>query len=150
MESAIPGVEDHTRRAVIAANPYAMATCPVLLARNPAKSAAITQNAASSVMNLARHVLMIVLGPVHIADAAPYHVQCHAIYYHAPSVVPRCWLVGIDVQPFVGRSVQVLHIAKFVRTQQLRKWLLTLSCPPLSGRLTLMRILALCHPVDTC
>jgi hypothetical protein len=42
--------------AVIAATLHAMATCPVLFARNPAKSAAIIRNAASYVMNLAHHV----------------------------------------------------------------------------------------------
>ena len=149
MEFATPAVEDHTRPAVIAAKLHAMATCPVLFARNPAKSAAIIRNAASYVTNLAYHVPRIVLGLVHIADGARYHVQCPVICYHAQSAVQRCWLVGINVRPFVGRSVQVLHIARFVRTQQLREWSLTLFCHPLSRRSSSMRILASRHLVDT-
>ncbi len=43
-------VEDHTRPAVITAKLHAMAACPVLFARNPAKSAATIRNAASYVM----------------------------------------------------------------------------------------------------
>ena len=149
MEFATPSVEDHTRPAVIAAKLHAMATCSVLFARNPAKSAAIIRNAASYVTNLAYHVPRIVLGLVHIADGARYHVQCPVIYYHAQSAVRRCWLVGIDVHPFVGSSVQVLHSARFVRTQQSREWSLTLFCHPLSRRSILIRILASCHHVDT-
>jgi hypothetical protein len=121
MEFVTPSVEDHTRPAVIAAKLHAMATCPVLFARNPAKSAAIIRNAASYVMSLAHHVLRIVPGLVHIADGVRYHVQCPVICYHAQSAVQRCWLVGIDVRPFVGRSVQVLRIVRFVRTQQSRE-----------------------------
>ena len=90
MEFATPSVEDHTRAAVIAAKPHAMAKCPVLFARNPAKSAATIRNAASYVRSLARHVLRIVLGLVHIADGARYHVQCLVTCYHAQSAVQRC------------------------------------------------------------
>jgi hypothetical protein len=117
MEFVTPSAEGHTRPAVIAARLHAMATCPVLFARNPAKSAAIIRNAANYVMSLAHHVLRIVPGLVHIADGVRYHVQCPVICYHAQSAVQRCWLVDIDVCPFVGRSVQVLRIVRFVRTQ---------------------------------
>ena len=126
-----------------------MAIYPALFARNPAKSAAIIRNAASYVMSLVRHVLRIVPGLVHIADGVRYHVQCPVIYYHAQSAVQRCWLVGIDVRPFVGRSVQALRIVRFVRTQKSRELSLTSSCRPLSRRSILMRILASCHHVDT-
>ena len=117
MEFATPAVEDHTRPAVIAAKLHAMATCPVLSARNPAKSAAIIRNAANYVMSLAHHVLRIVPGLVHIADGVRYHVRCPVTCYRAQSVVQRYWLVGIDVHPFVGRPVQMLHFVRFVRTQ---------------------------------
>lgn len=116
MEFVIPSMEDHTRPAVIAVKLHAMATCPVLFARNPAKSAAIIRNAASYVMSLAHHVLRIVPGLVHMADGVRYHMQCPVICYHARSAVQRCWLVGIDVRLFMGRSVQVLRIVRFVRT----------------------------------
>src|SRR6266702_2852081 len=149
MEFVTPSVEDHSRLAVIAAKLHAMVTCPVLFARNPAKSAAIIRNAASYVTSLAHHVLRIVPGLVHIADGVHYHVQCPVICYHAQSAVQRYWLVGIDVRPFVGRSVEVLSIVRFVRTQQLRGWSLTLFCHPLSRRSILTRILASCHHVDT-
>ena len=149
MEFATPSVEDYTRPAVIAAKLHAIATCPVLSARNPAKSAAIIRNAANYIMSLAHHVLRIVPGLVHIADGARYHVQCLVICYHTQSAVQRYWLVGIDVRPFVGRSVQVLYIVRFVHTQQSREWSLTLFCRPLSRRSILMRILVSCHPVDT-
>ncbi|TEY28370.1 hypothetical protein BOTCAL_1025g00010 [Botryotinia calthae] len=79
MVFARPSVEDHTQPAVIAAELHAMATCPVLYARSPVKSAAIIQNVASFVMNLARHVRRTVLGLVHIVDSARYHVQCPSI-----------------------------------------------------------------------
>src|SRR5438874_1658554 len=121
MEFVTPSVEDHTRPAVIAAMLHAMATCLVLFASNLSKSAAIIRNAASYVMSLAHHVLMIVPGFVHIADDVRYHVQCLVIYYRAQSAVKRCWLVGIDVRPFVGRSAQALHIVRIVRTQQSRE-----------------------------
>jgi hypothetical protein len=121
MEFATPSVEDHTRHAVIAAKLHAMATCPALFARNLAKSAAIIRNAASYVMSHAHHVLRLVRGLVHIADGARYHVQCPVICYHAQSAVQRRWLVGINVRPFVGKSVQVLHIVSFVRIHQLRE-----------------------------
>ena len=149
IEFATPSVEDHTRPVVIAAKLYAMATCPVLFARNPAKSAAVIRSAASYVMSLAHHVLRIVLGLVHIADGVRYHVQCPVICSHAQSAVLGCWLVGIDVRPFVERSVQVLRIVRFVRTQQSREWSLTLFSRLLSRRSTLTRTLASCHHVDT-
>ena len=60
-------VEDHTRPAVIAAELHTMATCSVLFARKPAKSAATIRNAASYGMSLAYHVLGLVPGLVHIA-----------------------------------------------------------------------------------
>ena len=118
MEFATPSVEGHTRPAVIAAKLPAMATCPALFARNPAKSAAIIRNAASYVMSLAHHVLRFAPGIVHIADGARYRVQCPVICYHAHCAVQRSWLVGIDVPQFVGRSVQMLRIVKFVRPLQ--------------------------------
>ncbi len=121
MEFATPSVEDHTRPAVIAAKLHAMAICPVLFARNSAKSAAIIRNAASYAMSLAHHVLRIVPGLVHIADGVHYHVQCPVICYHAQSAAKKCWLVGIDVRPFVGRFVEVLCIVRFVRAQQSRE-----------------------------
>ena len=93
-----------------------MATCLVLFALNPAKLAAIIQNAASYVISLAHHVLRIVLGLVHIADSVYYHVQCPVICYHAQSAMQRCWLVGISVCPFVGRSVKLLRIVRFVQS----------------------------------
>ena len=149
MEFTTPSVEDHTRLAVIAAKLHAMATCPVLFARIPAKSAAIIRNAANYVMSLAHHVLRIVLGLVHIADGARYYVPCPVICYYAQSAVQRCWLVDIDVRPFVGRSVQVMYIVRSVRTQKSRELSLTLFCRLLSRRSILMRILALCYSVDT-
>lgn len=121
MESVTPSVEDHTQPAAIGAELHAMATCPVLFAQNAVKSAAIIQNAASYVMSLAHHVLRIVPGLVHIVDNVHYHVQCPVICYHAQSAVQRCWLVGIDVRLFAGKSVKVSHIVRFVRTQQSRE-----------------------------
>lgn len=121
MKFVTPSVEGHTRPAVIAAKLHAMAICPVLSAQNLAKSAAIIPNAASYVMSLAHHVLRIVPGLVHIVDGVRYHVQCPAICYHAQSAVQICWLVSINVRPFVGRSVQVLCIVRFVHTQQSRE-----------------------------
>lgn len=97
-----------------------MATYPVLLARNPAKSAAIIRNAASYVMSLAYRVLRTAPGLVHIVDGAHYHVRCPVIYYHAQSAVQRHYLVGINVRPFAGRSVQLLRIVRLVRIQQSR------------------------------
>src|ERR1700712_3952338 len=121
MEFVTPSVEGHKRPAVIAAKLHAMAIYPVLFARNPAKSAAIIRSAASYVMSLAHHVLRIVLGLVHTADSVRYHGGCPVICSHAQSAVLGCWLVGIDVRPFVERSVQVLRIVRLVRTQQSRE-----------------------------
>ena len=121
MEFVTPSVEDHTRLAVIAAKLHATATCPVLFARNPAKSAAIIRNVASCAMSLAYLVPRIVPGLVHIADGVHYHVQCPVICYHAQSAVQKCCLVGINVRLFVGRSVEVLRIVRSVRTQQSRE-----------------------------
>jgi hypothetical protein len=121
MEFVTPSVEDHTRPAVIAAKLHVMAIYLVLLARNHAKSAAIIRNAASYVMSLAHPVLRIVPGLVHIADGVHCHVQYPVICYHAQSAVQRCWLVGIDARPFVGRSVRGLRFVRFVHPQQSRE-----------------------------
>ena len=121
MEFVTLHVEDPTRPAVIAAKLHAMAICPVLSARNPARSAAIIRNVASYVTSLAHHVLRIVPGLVHIAHGVRYHVQYPVICYHAQSAVQRCWLVDIDVRPFVGRSAQVLRFVRFVHTQKSRE-----------------------------
>lgn len=142
-------VEDHTPLAVIAAKLHAMGTSPVLLAPNPAKSAAIIQNAASCAMSLAYHVPRTVPGLVHISDAVRYHVQCPVICYHAQSAVQRCCLVDINVPLFVGRFVQMFRIVRFVRTQQRREWSLILSCLQHSRRSILIKILALYHHVAT-
>jgi hypothetical protein len=72
-------------------------------------------------MSLAYPVPRIVLGLVHIMDGVHYHVQCPVTCYHAQSAVQRCWLVGIDARLFVGRSVKVLRIVRFVRTQLSRE-----------------------------
>jgi hypothetical protein len=115
MEFATPSVDGHTQPVVTAVELHAMATCPVLYARNVAKSAAVIRNATSCVMSLARHVLRIVPGLVHTADGVNYHVRCPVICCHVQSAVQRCWPVGIDVRPFVGRFVQVLRIVRSVR-----------------------------------
>lgn len=122
MEIVTTRVEDHTRPAATAAKLHAMAMaiCPVLLARNPAKSAATIRNAASYVMSLAYRVLRTVPGLAHTADGVHYHVRYPVTYFHAPSAVQRRWLVGINVRPFAGRSVQLLRIVRFVRIQQSR------------------------------
>ena len=121
MEFVTLSAKGHTRPAVIAVKPHAMAIYRVLFARKPAKSAVIIRNAASHVMNPAHHVPRIVPGLVHIGDDVPYHVQCPAICYHAQSAVQIYWLVGIDARPFVGRPAQMLRIVRFVRTQQSRE-----------------------------
>jgi hypothetical protein len=118
MEFVTRLVEGHTPPAVTAAKLHATATCPVLFARNLAKSAAIIRNVANYAMSLAYLVPRIVLGLVHIVDSVHYHVQCLVICCHAQSAVQRCWLVGIDVHLFVERSVEVLRIVRFVLTQQ--------------------------------
>jgi hypothetical protein len=121
MGSVKHSVEGHTRPAVIAAKLRAMAICPVLFARNPAKSAAIIRNAPSCVMSLVYHVPRIVPGLAHIVDSVPCHVQYPVLCYHAQSAVQRFWLVGIDVRPCAERSVLMLRIVRFVRTPQSRK-----------------------------
>jgi len=149
MEFVAPSVEDRTRLVVIVAKTYATVTCPVLYARSPAKSAAIILNAANYAMNLVHHVRRTVLGLVHIVDGVPYHVQSLVTCYHVRNAVRDCWLADIDVPPFVGKTVQVSHIVRFVHLQRLREWSLTLYCHPLSKRSILMRVLASYHPVDT-
>ncbi|OAF56720.1 hypothetical protein VC83_07215 [Pseudogymnoascus destructans] len=150
MESVIPNVEDHTRPAVIAAKLHAMVICPVLFAQSHAKLAAIIRNAASYAMSHAHHVPKIVHGLVHIVDGAHYHVQFLVICYHAQSAVQRYWPVGTDVHPFVGRSAEMLRIARFVRIQQSRGWSLTLSCQLLLRRSILMRTHALYRHAGIC
>ncbi|TGO16135.1 hypothetical protein BPAE_0516g00020 [Botrytis paeoniae] len=79
-----------SRLLFIAAKLHAMAKFPVLYAQSPVKLAAIIPNAASFVTSLARHVLRIVLGLVHIVDGAYYRVQYPVICYHAHSAAQRC------------------------------------------------------------
>ena len=89
MEFVKLSVVDSIQPAVTVAKLHVMAISLVLLVRNPAKSAATIRDAASYVMSLAHHVLRIVLGLVHIAVDARYHVQYPVICCHAQSVVQR-------------------------------------------------------------
>jgi hypothetical protein len=117
MECAKLSVEDHTRLVGIVAKLLAMAISPVPFALNAAKSAAIIRDATSYVMNLVRHVLSNVPGLARIVDGAHCHVRCRVTCYHARSAVQRHSLVGIDVRRFVGRSVPMLRIVRFVRNR---------------------------------
>lgn len=142
-------VGDHTLPAVMIAKKLAMAMCRALLVKSPAQSAAIIPSAASYVTSHAHRVPKIAPGLAHIVANANYHVLCHVTYYHVQSVAQRCWLVGIDVCPFVERSVQIQLTVRSVPQQPSRRWLLTLFYHLRLRRLILMKILALCLPVDT-
>ena len=117
MGFAASHVEDHTRLAVIVAKLHATATCPVLLAYNPAKSAATIRNAVSFVMSHAPHVPRTALGLARIVDDANCHVRCHVTCYHAQSAAQRCWHVDINARLSVERSVLLLHTVNPVRYQ---------------------------------